>query len=414
MASRDPLLIHSPLFEKRGPFTDGDYDPLGVMGEISSSNLLVIGAGGLGCEMLKDLAMSGFPKISVIDMDTIELSNLNRQFLFRMKDVGESKAIVAANFVKAKVPKCEITGYFNKIQDFDVSFYKQFTMVICGLDSIEARRWINSTLVTIGEEGQLIPMIDGGTEGFHGSIKVMIPTYTACFECYMDLVPEKVTYPLCTLASTPRLPEHCIEWAHQLQWGETYPHIDFDSDNMTHVDMMYKLSKARADEFGIEGVTKGKTLGVVKNIIPAIASTNAIISGGCCNEAFKFITDVNPVMNDMMFYNGEVGVVANTNNYQRKDNCPVCGTLRKELKVNGLDISLGDFVRLIKMEFHLDSPGLSYNGVDFYNMHFNIGADESTTPIGEMLPFKDGKLIGVVHVVDRKLTNTMKVTITID
>lgn len=129
---------------------------------------------------MKNLALSGFKDIHVIDMgslcspsssslltliDTIDVSNLNRQFLFRQSDVGKSKAECAAAFVEKRVKGVNITAYNCKIQDMDEDFYKQFVLVICGLDSVEARRWINSTLVSLGQEDDIKPLVDGGTEG---------------------------------------------------------------------------------------------------------------------------------------------------------------------------------------------------------------------------------------------------------
>jgi ubiquitin-activating enzyme E1 C len=75
-------------------------------------------------------------------MDTIDVSNLNRQFLFRQADVGKSKAEVAAAFIEKRNSTVKITPYFGKLQDKDHEYYSQFTLIICGLDSVEARRYV--------------------------------------------------------------------------------------------------------------------------------------------------------------------------------------------------------------------------------------------------------------------------------
>ncbi|KAI9811373.1 MAG: hypothetical protein M1827_005533 [Pycnora praestabilis] len=369
------------VLTKAGPFTDPEWVPgQETIDFLECSKILVVGAGGLGCEILKDLALSGFKDIHVIDMDTIDVSNLNRQFLFRQADVGKSKAEVASAFVEKRVKGVKITPFNGRIQEKDADYYMQFKMVICGLDSVEARRWINDMLVgMVGEtEESLKPLIDGGTEGFKGQARVILPTITSCIECQLDMHAPRAAVPLCTLATIPRQPEHCIEWAHIIAWEEERKGDTLDTDDPEHITWLYQKALSRAQDFNITGVTYSRTQGVIKNIIPAIASTNAIIAASCCNEAFKIATNTNPYLNNYMMYSGDDSVYTYTFEHEKKDDCPVCGNLAKDMEVDG-KWTLREFIDKLaeRPEAQVKKPDLRTNEKTLYVQSI-LGLEEQT------------------------------------
>lgn len=328
------------LFEEKGPFCQEEYES-GDSGReyFLNSKILVIGAGGLGCEILKSLALTGFKNIDVIDMDTIDVSNLNRQFLFREADVSKPKAEVAAEFIKRRVPSVNITPHFCKIQDFDDEYYKQFNVVIAGLDSVNARMWISSNLCRIAREtsGEItIPLIDGGTEEWKGHVKVIIPLQTACMKCQYELFPPPVVYHSCTVASNPRQPEHCIIWAKEFQWPKLREGESIDGDNDEHIKWIMEQAIEHQKEYNVEGeITEKLTKGVVKNIVAAIASTQAVVAAACATEALKLVTATGPVINNNFLFVGDAscGLFGNHFLFEKKEDCDDCSEKRTIHKI---------------------------------------------------------------------------------
>ena len=344
---------------------------------------------------------------------------MNRQFLFREADVGKSKAECAAAFVEKRVKGVKITPYNGKIQDKDEEYYLQFKMIICGLDSIEARRWINATLVDMVDmenPESLKPLIDGGTEGtaietllevqttdpcsvgFKGQARVILPTMNSCIECQLDMHAPRAAVPLCTLATIPRQPSHCIEWAHVIAWEEHRKGEVLDTDDPEHITWLYQKALARAQEFNIPGVTYSMTQGVVKNIIPAIASTNAIIAASCCNEAFKIATSCNPFLQNYMMYSGDEGVYTYTFETEKKEDCPVCGNLARDLRVNP-NMTLQEFIDSLseRAEAQLKKPTLRTEEKSLFSQ-FPASLREQTAPnlpkkLSELIV--DGEEVGV-------------------
>lgn len=152
--------------------------------KITSCRLLVIGAGALGNEILKNAALLGFTQVIVVDMDRIEESNLSRAVLFRSEDIGSSKAEVAANAYRSLAPDASIvpiTG--NLLEACGLGLFEWSDVIVAGLDNREARLFINRSAWKVNR-----PWIDGAIEGINGVVRAFLPGQAPCYECTLGEV----------------------------------------------------------------------------------------------------------------------------------------------------------------------------------------------------------------------------------
>lgn len=175
---------------------------------LPQTKVLLVGAGGIGCELLKNVVLAGFGHITLLDLDTIDLSNLNRQFLFRKKDVKQSKALVAAKTASAFNPNVRITPIHGNIKEpqFDITWFQGFDIVLNALDNLDARRHVNKMCLAAG-----VPLVESGTAGYLGQVQPILKDTAECFDCAPKETPK--SFPVCTIRSTPSQPIHCIVWA---------------------------------------------------------------------------------------------------------------------------------------------------------------------------------------------------------
>lgn len=174
-----------------------------------------------GCELLKNFAMLGLGgdkgKIIVTDMDLIERSNLNRQFLFRNGDVGSAKSTCAARVVKEMNPDINIESHENRVGPetenvYNDTFFENLHGVANALDNIDARIYMDRRCVYYRK-----PLLESGTLGTKGNTQVVIPNTTESYSSSQD--PPEKSIPICTLKNFPNAIEHTLQWARDMFEG---------------------------------------------------------------------------------------------------------------------------------------------------------------------------------------------------
>lgn len=235
----------------------------GFQEKLANARYFLVGAGAIGCEMLKNWAMMGIAtgfngKVIVTDMDVIEKSNLNRQFLFRPRDVQKTKSLTAAQAVKQMNPAIVIEHHENRVGPdtenvYDDEFFENLTGIANALDNIDARMYVDRRCVYYRK-----PLLESGTLGTKGNVQVVIPHVTESYSSSQD--PPEKSIPICTLKNFPNAIEHTLQWARDQFEGIFRQPVETAQQYLTDPRFIDRLSKQ-------QGAQPLETLDAVKSVI---------------------------------------------------------------------------------------------------------------------------------------------------
>lgn len=196
--------------------------------------ILVVGAGGIGCEVIKTLALHGYTNLHLVDLDTVDGTNLNRQFLFDASSIGASKSFTTRSTImrwrvwRECSPPPTIVAYHDDIKSprFDRAFFNTSAAVLNALDNVSARQHVNRLCCSLphtrvlqvhnGDPVCLPPLlIESGTMGYNGQVQPIVPGYSECYDCQASS-PDTESFAVCSIHARPTRMVHCIHFAKEL------------------------------------------------------------------------------------------------------------------------------------------------------------------------------------------------------
>jgi molybdopterin/thiamine biosynthesis adenylyltransferase len=298
---------------------------------LKQSTVLIVGVGGLGVEVAKNLAMVGIGRLILVDLDTIEHSNLNRQILFIGAPEGSPKADYAAKRLKELNPFIEVESYNCPLQDLPPNLYREVDLYVAGLDSIEARLELNRRAVHNRK-----PLIDAGTAAYNGHVYCIFPFVNACLECDPLIEREQDQLGACTLVGVPRKPAHCIlKGQLKFEQEQGRPINILNANEVKKVnEYANKLLEEHFPEsplFQIDQIIQ-----IIDNHEPTVITINSVMASLQSQEAVRILHHVHTVKDEKklgslqmnyLIYNGLTGKFYEIQK-PINPNCPMCGSNR--------------------------------------------------------------------------------------
>ena len=257
--------------------------------KIQKAKVLVVGAGALGNEVLKNLALLGVGHIINIDYDDIEDSNLTRSVLYRARDNGRFKVEAAAEAIKDINPDVKVEPIVgNVLTDLGLGLFKEMDVVFGCLDNREARLWVNRCCWKTST-----PWVDGGIQVISGVVSTFTPPDSACYECKMS-------------------------------------EMDYKLINLKYSCPLLKR----------EDLLQGKT--------PTAPTVASIVGALQVQEMLKIIHGIDVNGGSALMMSGEVNSFY-TSRFQRREDCLSHETYPEPIEHQfGHDITLGEFFKAVK------------------------------------------------------------------
>jgi molybdopterin/thiamine biosynthesis adenylyltransferase len=155
-----------------------------VQERLRSSTVLVVGVGGLGTVAYLYLALAGIGRLILVDSETVEPTNLNRQILYRDEDVGKPKALVAAERLKQANPDVTVEAYTSRMdENLAEKLVGKADVVVDGLDNWPSRMMLDRVCWKLGK-----PLVHAGIYGMYGQATTVVPGKTPCLRCIFPSV----------------------------------------------------------------------------------------------------------------------------------------------------------------------------------------------------------------------------------
>ncbi|UCE13110.1 MAG: ThiF family adenylyltransferase [Candidatus Heimdallarchaeota archaeon] len=250
---------------------------------IEDSQILIAGVGGTGSEVAKNLALLGTGKLILVDADTIEFSNLNRQMLFREEDVGEKKSEIARMRIQEQYnPDIKIESFPDILQRIPQRAFREVDIIAGCVDNFLARQFINAMAVELNK-----PLIDSATDGFFGQVQYINPRKTACLACDNPAPPDEtriLTAP-CTLVGAPRQREHCA-WKALYDFNTSYDREPLET-SQEDLSILTNFANKYAKKYNYSNFDEKELLQLILFRVPSLITVNAVTSGIQSQEILK-------------------------------------------------------------------------------------------------------------------------------